>query len=62
MKIRDVIKKIEADGWRLRSTVGSHRQYVHQTKKGRVTIPGHMGDDVNIKTLNSILNQAGLKP
>jgi len=62
LKVRDVIKKIEADGWRLRSTAGSHRQYVHPNKKGRVTIPGHMGDDVNIKTLNSILNQAGLKP
>jgi predicted RNA binding protein YcfA (HicA-like mRNA interferase family) len=62
MKVRDLIKKIEADGWRIRNTVGSHRQYVHPTKNGKVTVPGHMGDDVNKKTLNSILNQAGLKP
>ncbi len=60
MKIRDVIKAIEKDGWILSKTRGSHRQYKHFEKKGRVTIPGHPGDDVHIDTLNSILKQAGL--
>jgi predicted RNA binding protein YcfA (HicA-like mRNA interferase family) len=46
MKIREVIKLIEGDGWILVATKGSHRQYKHAAKKGRVTIPGHMNDDV----------------
>jgi predicted RNA binding protein YcfA (HicA-like mRNA interferase family) len=61
MKIREVIKLIEGDGWMLVATKGSHRQYKHAAKKGRVTIPGHMNDDVKAGTLNSILKQAGLK-
>ncbi len=46
MKIRDVIKLIEADGWYLVVTKGSHRQYKHPSKSGRVTIAGHPGDDL----------------
>jgi predicted RNA binding protein YcfA (HicA-like mRNA interferase family) len=61
MKVRDVIRLIEADGWYLAITEGSHRQYKHQVKKGRVTIAGHPGDDVAQGTLNSILKQAMLK-
>jgi predicted RNA binding protein YcfA (HicA-like mRNA interferase family) len=61
MKIREVIKLIEGDGWILVATKGSHRQYKHATKRGRVTIPGHMNDDVEAGTLHSILKQAGLK-
>ncbi|HVT82147.1 MAG TPA: type II toxin-antitoxin system HicA family toxin [Phycisphaerae bacterium] len=61
MKVRDVIQTIEADGWRLIGQRGSHRQYKHATKAGRVTVAGHPGDDVRIGTLNSILRQAGLK-
>ncbi|MDD5313509.1 MAG: type II toxin-antitoxin system HicA family toxin [Dehalococcoidia bacterium] len=61
MKVRDVIKLIEADGWFLVVTEGSHRQYKHPTKKGRVTIAGHPADDIAQGTLNSILKQAGLK-
>lgn len=61
-KYKDLIKIIEQDGWRLVSQKGSHRQYRHPTKKGRVTIAPHkMSDDVNLKTENSILKQAGLK-
>jgi predicted RNA binding protein YcfA (HicA-like mRNA interferase family) len=41
-------------------TEGSHRQYKHLTKPGRVTIAGHPRDDVHPKTLKSILTQAGL--
>ncbi|KQC15317.1 MAG: type II toxin-antitoxin system HicA family toxin [Methanothrix sp.] len=61
MKIRDVIKLIEADGWRLVTTRGSHRQFKHPFKKGRVTIAGKPDLDLHPKTLKSILNQADLK-
>jgi predicted RNA binding protein YcfA (HicA-like mRNA interferase family) len=61
VKIRDVIKLVEQDGWRLVHTVGSHRQFKHPAKKGRVTIAGHASQDVHPKTLKSILVQAGLK-
>ena len=60
MKIRDVIKLIEADGWQLVVTKGSHRQYKHAVKPGRVTIAGHAGDDLAPGTLNSVLKQAQL--
>ena len=61
MKIRDIIKLIEADGWHLVAAKGSHRQYKHPDKSGRVTIAGHPGDDLAPGTLNSILKQARLK-
>ncbi|MBI5125920.1 MAG: type II toxin-antitoxin system HicA family toxin [Planctomycetes bacterium] len=61
MKVRDIIKLIEADGWYLVVTKGSHRQYRHPTKSGRVTIAGHPKDDLAPGTLNSILKQARLK-
>lgn len=61
MKVRDVIKLIEDDGWYLVTTRGSHRQYKHPFKSGRVTIAGHPGDDLAPGTLNSILKQAQLK-
>jgi len=58
MKVRDVIKLIEADGWYLVATKGSHRQYKHPKKTGRVTIAGHPNDDLATGTQNSILKQA----
>jgi predicted RNA binding protein YcfA (HicA-like mRNA interferase family) len=61
MKIRDIIKLLEADGWYLVVTRGSHRQYKHPIKLGRVTIAGHLRDDLAPGTLNSILKQAKLK-
>ena len=61
MKIRDVIKMIKADGWYLVKTEGSHRQYKHPTKQGRVTIAGHPGDELAPGTLNSVLKQSQLK-
>jgi predicted RNA binding protein YcfA (HicA-like mRNA interferase family) len=60
MKIRDVIKLIEDDGWYQISTRGSHRQFKHPTKPGRVTIAGHLNDDLAPGTLNSVLKQATL--
>ncbi|MBN2620323.1 type II toxin-antitoxin system HicA family toxin [candidate division WOR-3 bacterium] len=61
MKVRDAIKLIEQDGWYLVVTKGSHRQYKHPTKPGRVTIAGHLSHDLAPGTLNSILKQAQLK-
>ncbi len=60
-KVREMRKKIEADGWYFVRQNGSHRHFRHQTKKGTVTIPGEPSDDLNPKTANSILIQAGLK-
>jgi len=61
MKIREIIRLIEEDGWFLVATRGSHRQFKHPTKSGRVTIAGHPGDDLAPGTLSSVLKQAGLK-
>ena len=61
MRVREVITLIEEDGWYLVGTKGSHRQYKHPTKPGRVTVPGNLGDELRPGTLNSILKQAGLK-
>ena len=61
MKVRDIIKLIEQDGWYHVDTKGSHRQYKHPTKRGRVTIAGHPNDDLAPGTLNSILKQSQLK-
>ena len=60
MKVRDIIREIEADGWQLFASKGGHRQFVHPMKPGRVTVPGHPSDEVNPKTLKSIRKQAGL--
>lgn len=62
MKVRDLLRLIEVDGWTLMRTRGSHRQYKHPTKAGIVTVPGHLDDDIALGTLRSILKQAGLKP
>jgi predicted RNA binding protein YcfA (HicA-like mRNA interferase family) len=61
MKFRDVIRKLEDDGWMLVRTKGSHRQFERARKSGTVTIAGKPGFDVPPGTLNSILKQAGLK-
>jgi predicted RNA binding protein YcfA (HicA-like mRNA interferase family) len=61
MKIRDVLERLQDDGWYLVSTEGSHRQLKHPTKPGRVTVAGKPGDELAPGTLNSIYKQAGLK-
>lgn len=58
MKVKDVIKILEDDGWYLSKTRGSHRQYKHSVKKGKVTVPGKLSDDLPSGTLNSIFKQA----
>jgi predicted RNA binding protein YcfA (HicA-like mRNA interferase family) len=61
VKVRDILKLLDEDGWFVARTRGSHKQYKHPTKPGLVTIPGKQGDDLAPGTLNSILKQAGLK-
>lgn len=61
LTVREVIRLIEAGGWLLVATKGSHRQYKHRTKAGRVTVAGKLSEEVAPGTLNSILKQAGLK-
>jgi len=61
MKVRDIIKMIEDDGWYLIAVRGSHRQYKHPTKPGRVTIAGSLNHDIASGTLSSVLKQAKLR-
>ncbi len=61
MKVGEIIKLVEADGWqRVKSTSG-HRQDTHPRKPGRVTVPGNLGDDLAPGTEASIFRQAGLR-
>lgn len=62
MKVREIIKRLHDDGWVLKNTRGSHRQYVHPNKPGRVTVPGAPADDLKLGTLASIEKQAGWRP
>jgi predicted RNA binding protein YcfA (HicA-like mRNA interferase family) len=61
MKVREVIQKLEKDGWYLKRTKGSHRQYKHPTKSGTVTVSGKLSVDVPIGTLKSIWRQAQIE-
>ena len=61
MNVREIIRLLEKDGWRLVAMRGSHRQYRHPVKAGRVTVAGKPSDDIAPGTMNSILKQAGLK-
>jgi predicted RNA binding protein YcfA (HicA-like mRNA interferase family) len=61
MKVRDVLKLLAADGWILTSQRGSHRQFEHPMKPGKVTVPGHPREEIARGTLQSIRRQAGLK-
>lgn len=61
MKVRDVLKMIQHDGWYEVAQKGSHRQFKHPTKSGRVTLAGPPSQEMDKGTLNSILKQAELK-
>ena len=61
MKVAEVLRMLQDDGWRLHATRGSHRQFKHPNKPGTVTIAGKESVDMPPGTLNSILKQAGLK-
>jgi predicted RNA binding protein YcfA (HicA-like mRNA interferase family) len=60
VKVREILRLLQEDGWRLVATRGSHRQYKHGAKPGRVTVAGKESDDLAPATRNSILKQAGL--
>jgi len=60
MNSKEIIKLLEKDGWYKNNQKGSHCQFKHPNKQGKVTIP-HPRKDLPIKTVNSILKQAGLK-
>ena len=61
MKVREVIRILERDGWILVVTKGSHRQFKHPTRPGRVTVSGGLGDEMPKGTLASVFRQAGLR-
>jgi predicted RNA binding protein YcfA (HicA-like mRNA interferase family) len=61
MKVSEILRLRQEEGWLLVATRGSHRQFKHSAKAGRVTVPGKPADDLAPGTLNSILKQSGLK-
>jgi len=61
MKVSEILRQLQDDGWFLVATRGSHRQFKHAVKAGRVTLAGKPSDNLAPGTLNSILKQAGLK-
>jgi len=61
MKVRDLVRLLERNGWVLRRTRGDHRQFLHPDRPGVVTVSGNLGLDVPPGTLNAILKAAGLK-
>lgn len=61
LKVADVLRLLQTNGWIPVSTRGSHRQFTHPLKPGRVTVAGNSSDDLAPGTLNSVLEQAGLK-
>lgn len=61
MQVREVIRMLQDDGWTLVVTRGSHRQFKHSTKPGRVTVSRQVGDDMPKGTLASVKRLAGLR-
>ncbi len=61
MKVSEVLRILHDDGWVLVAIRGSHRQFKHSSKSGRVIVPGKPSDDLAPGTLNSILKQSALK-
>jgi len=62
LKVREILKMLKEDGWyqlKARQTSGSHRQFKHPTKKGRVTVNGKPSEEVGLNDQRSIFNQAG---
>jgi predicted RNA binding protein YcfA (HicA-like mRNA interferase family) len=61
VKVRDLLRLVQSDGWQHVRTTGSHRHYKHPSKPNVITIPGHLNDDVPVGTLKAILRAAGLE-
>ena len=55
MKVNEILIMLKNDGWYLAATRGSHRQFKHPSKSGRVTVPGKPGDDLAPGTLEAVL-------
>ncbi|MBR3786488.1 MAG: type II toxin-antitoxin system HicA family toxin [Firmicutes bacterium] len=60
MNAKELEKILFSDGWAVKNQKGSHRQYIHPTKKGKVTIPFHGKQDIHLSVVKSILKQAGI--
>lgn len=61
MRVKEIVGRLEADGWRLLRTRGSHRQFTHSTKPGKVTVSGKLNVDMPSEALSSVRKQAGPK-
>jgi predicted RNA binding protein YcfA (HicA-like mRNA interferase family) len=61
MKVRELIDVLVNDGWIKVAQRGSHRQFKHRIKPGKVTVPGHLSAEIPKGTLKSILKQAGIE-
>jgi predicted RNA binding protein YcfA (HicA-like mRNA interferase family) len=61
MKVAEILRLLQQDGWFFVGQKGSHRQFKHAEKPGRVTVPGKPSDDLALGTQNSIFKQAGFK-
>jgi predicted RNA binding protein YcfA (HicA-like mRNA interferase family) len=61
MNAVQVIRLLEKNGWILKTQKGSHKQFVHSEKPGKITVASHGKKEIPPGTLNSILKQAGLK-
>jgi predicted RNA binding protein YcfA (HicA-like mRNA interferase family) len=61
VKVRDLIRRLETAGWKLKRTRGSHRQFQHPDKGMVVTVSGHAGKDIPVGTLKAILRSSGIE-
>ena len=61
MKVREIVRMLQDDGWYQVRMKGSHRHFKHNLKPGLVTVPGNSSKEMAIGTLGSIFKQAGLK-
>lgn len=57
-KVRDILRRLTDDGWTLKTQTGSHRQFGHPTRPGKVTINGKPGDEISGDLLRFIFQQA----
>ena len=61
LKVSEIVRLLERDGWQMRRVRGSHRQFRHPTKPGVVTVAGKPSTDVPLGTERSIFRQAGIE-
>lgn len=61
MNAKEIEKILKKDGWKMVKQVGSHRQYRHKYKPGKVTVPFHGHKDLDVRTVSSIMKQAGIR-